>query len=248
MTASRRGRPIRRPAFYAEAESCTRCTVPPARSDRTRAPTAYPHPRSATNHGRTVRLTAWQQGLHLFHMANGVHLTRWLKGAPTPPPTAHPPHRGEGDAETALSGRRWSHRQSDCRWARTPAGCTPAVTAYRRRREAQVGADGLRPTPSQQAEPSIPLYCCCVRSPTSIRGDWATPPLLGVRYMVHNSTFFMAVNPARRNQTAWQRPWAQRLAMRPVLTPRTRSATSRCSASCELRWSRPPDLGRRCGR
>ena len=29
--------------------------------------------------------------------------------------------------------------------------------------------------------------------------------LLGRNYMVHNSTFFMAVNPARRNQTAWQK-------------------------------------------
>jgi choline dehydrogenase-like flavoprotein len=29
--------------------------------------------------------------------------------------------------------------------------------------------------------------------------------LLGRNYMVHNSTFFMAVNPARRNRTAWQK-------------------------------------------
>ena len=29
--------------------------------------------------------------------------------------------------------------------------------------------------------------------------------------MVHNSTFFMAVNPARRNETAWQKLWPQRL-------------------------------------
>jgi choline dehydrogenase-like flavoprotein len=29
--------------------------------------------------------------------------------------------------------------------------------------------------------------------------------LLGRNYMVHNSTFFMAVNPARRNDTAWQK-------------------------------------------
>ena len=29
--------------------------------------------------------------------------------------------------------------------------------------------------------------------------------LLGRNYMVHNSTFFLAVNPARRNDTAWQK-------------------------------------------
>jgi choline dehydrogenase-like flavoprotein len=29
--------------------------------------------------------------------------------------------------------------------------------------------------------------------------------LLGRKYMVHNSTFFLAVNPARRNDTAWQK-------------------------------------------
>jgi len=29
--------------------------------------------------------------------------------------------------------------------------------------------------------------------------------LLGRNYMVHNSTFFMAVNPVRRNDTAWQK-------------------------------------------
>src|SRR4249919_838405 len=29
--------------------------------------------------------------------------------------------------------------------------------------------------------------------------------LLGRNYMVHNSTFFLAMNPARRNDTAWQK-------------------------------------------
>jgi choline dehydrogenase-like flavoprotein len=37
------------------------------------------------------------------------------------------------------------------------------------------------------------------------RGLGNSSGLLGRNYMVHNSTFFLAVNPARRNDTAWQK-------------------------------------------
>jgi choline dehydrogenase-like flavoprotein len=37
------------------------------------------------------------------------------------------------------------------------------------------------------------------------RGLGNSSGLLGRNYMVHNSTFFVAVNPARRNDTAWQK-------------------------------------------
>ena len=56
--------------------------------------------------------------------------------------------------------------------------------------------------------------------------------LLGRNYMVHNSTFFMAVNPARRNQTAWQKTLGLNDWYEAGPDTPTRSATSRCSASC----------------
>ena len=67
--------------------------------------------------------------------------------------------------------------------------------------------------------------------------------LLGRNYMVHNSTFFMAVNPAC-NQTAWQKTlglndWYE--------------AVPGCLGNLQMlgklqaRWSRPPGLGCRCG-
>jgi choline dehydrogenase-like flavoprotein len=37
------------------------------------------------------------------------------------------------------------------------------------------------------------------------RGLGNSSGLLGCNYMVHNSTFFLAVNPARHNDTAWQK-------------------------------------------
>jgi choline dehydrogenase-like flavoprotein len=46
-----------------------------------------------------------------------------------------------------------------------------------------------------------------LRSPSDQhpRGLGNSSGLLGRNYMVHNSTFFLAVNPARRNDTAWQK-------------------------------------------
>ena len=46
-----------------------------------------------------------------------------------------------------------------------------------------------------------------LRSPSDQhpRGLGNSSELLGRNYMVHNSTFFLAVNPARRNDTAWQK-------------------------------------------
>ncbi len=42
-------------------------------------------------------------------------------------------------------------------------------------------------------------------SPAHPNGLGNSSGQLGHNYMVHNSTFFMAVNPARRNRTAWQK-------------------------------------------
>ena len=108
------------------------------------------------------------------------------------------------------SGPPWSHRRCGCCWARTYAGCTPAPTVtpspLRRREvgERTVRIEAKTFVVSGGAVNSTALLLRSV-SDQHRSGLGNSSGLLGRNYMVHNSTFFMAVNPARRNDTAWQK-------------------------------------------
>ena len=174
--------------------------------------TPYPYP--PLSHEPAVERLAVrlrQQGLHPFHMSNGMHL----------------PSMAERRADTTADGSPSSTgNKSDAEnRAVRPALESPTVRlllgAYVRRlhtssdghtvtaAEAHVGERTVRIEAktfvvSGGAVNSTALLLRSV-SDQHPAGLGNSSGLLGRNYMVHNSTFFMAVNPARRNDTAWQK-------------------------------------------
>ena len=69
--------------------------------------------------------------------------------------------------------------------------------------------------------------------------------LVGRNYMVHNSTFFMGVNPFRRNRTSWQKTLGLTTGTSRGAGTSSRSGTSRCWASFAVPWPRACARGRR---
>jgi choline dehydrogenase-like flavoprotein len=152
-----------------------------------------------------------QQGLHPFHMPNGMHL----------------PSMAERRADTTADGSpSATGNKSDAEnRAVRPALESPTVRlllgAYVQRlhaspdghtvtaAEAQVGERAIRIegktfVVSGGAVNSVALLMRSVSHQHS-NGLGNSSGLLGRNYMVHNSTFFLALNPARRNDTAWQK-------------------------------------------
>ena len=152
-----------------------------------------------------------QQGLHPFHMTNGMHLPSMAERRADATADGSPSSTGnKSDAENRAVRPLWSRRRYGCCSARTYDGCTPAAkgtpSPLLRRRWT------IRPCGSKQktfvvsggAVNSTALLLRSV-SDQHPNGLGNSSGLLGRNYMVHNSTFFMAVNPARRNDTAWQK-------------------------------------------
>lgn len=174
--------------------------------------TPYPYP--PLSHEPAVERFAVrlrQQGLHPFHMANGMHL----------------PSMAERRADTTADGSpSATGNKSDAEnRAVRPALDSPTVRlllgAYVARlitssdghtvaaAEAQVVDRTIRIEAktfvvSGGAVNSTALLLRSV-SDQHPRGLGNSSGLLGRNYMVHNSTFLLAVNPARRNDTAWQK-------------------------------------------
>ena len=174
--------------------------------------TPYPYP--ALSHEPVIERFAVrlrQQGLHPFHMANGMHLPSMVeRRADTTADGSPSPSGNKSDAENR---------------AVRPALESPTVRlllgAYVRRlhtsrnghtitaAEAQVDERAVRIEAKTfvVAGGSVNSAALLLRSVSDQHpeGLGNSSGLLGRNYMVHNSTFFMAVNPARRNHTAWQK-------------------------------------------
>src|SRR5215216_1127341 len=174
--------------------------------------TPYPYP--PLSHEPAVERFAVrlrQQGLHPFHMANGMHL----------------PSMAERRADAAADGSPSpTGNKSDAEnRAVRPALESPTVRlllgAYVRRlhtsadghvvshAEAEVGERTVRIQAkifvvSGGAVNSAALLLRSV-SDQHPNGLGNSSGLLGRNYMVHNSTFFLAVDPRHRNDTAWQK-------------------------------------------
>ena len=164
--------------------------------------TPYPYP--PLSHEPAVERLAVrlrQQGLHPFHMSNGMHL----------------PSMAERRADTTADGSPSSTgNKSDAEnRAVRPALESPTVRlllgAYVRR--LHTSSDGHTVT---AAEAHVGERTVRIEAKTFVVSGGAvndqhpaglgnSSGLLGRNYMVHNSTFFMALNPARRNDTAWQK-------------------------------------------
>jgi choline dehydrogenase-like flavoprotein len=199
--------------FYSQAEQLYEVhgsvdedpTEPPHSTD-------YPYP--PLPHEPAVERFAnmlYLQGLHPFHMACAMHL----------------PSIAERIADTTADGSPSSTgNKSDAEnRAVRPALESPSVRlllgAYVRRlhtspdrhtvkaAEAEVGERTVRIEAktfvvSGGAVNSAALLLRSV-SDEQPNGLGNSSGLLGRNYMVHNSTFFMAVNPTQRNDTAWQK-------------------------------------------
>ena len=201
--------------FYAKAEELFEVHGAVG-EDPTEPEHSTPYPYPPLSHEPAVERLAVrlrQQGLHPFHMSNGMHL----------------PSMAERRADTTADGSPSSdwkqERRRESRGA-ARSGITHGAAAARRirppvahqqRRPHRYGCGGAgwradefrieaKTFVVSGAERSTQPPCCCARSATSTQKDLGNSSgLLGRNYMVHNSTFFLAVNPARRNDTAWQK-------------------------------------------
>jgi choline dehydrogenase-like flavoprotein len=199
--------------FYSQAEQLFQVhgsvdedpTEPPHSAD-------YPYP--PLPHEPAVERLAnmlYLQGLHPFHMACAMHLPSLAERIADTTADGSPSSTGnKGDAENR---------------AVRPALESPAVRlllgAYVRRlhtspdghtvtaAQAQVGERTVRVEAktfvvSGGAVNSAALLLRSV-SDQHPNGLGNSSGLLGRNYMVHNSTFFLAVDPRQRNDTAWQK-------------------------------------------
>jgi choline dehydrogenase-like flavoprotein len=174
--------------------------------------TPYPYP--PLSHEPAVERFAvrlGQQGLHPFHMANGMHLPSMVERRADATADGSPsPTGNKSDAENR---------------AVRPALESPTVRlllgAYVRRLLTNPAGDAVTVAEADVAGRTVSVeaktFVVCGGAVNSAalllrsvsdqhpNGLGNSSGLLGRNYMVHNSTFFLAVNPARRNDTAWQK-------------------------------------------
>ncbi|MFV0254131.1 MAG: GMC oxidoreductase [Beutenbergiaceae bacterium] len=197
--------------FYAQAEQLYRVRGD-GTEDPTEPPRSAPYPFDALAHEPEIeRLAgAWRaQGLHPFHSPNGMVLTSQADRAASTGSDGSPDEHG--------------HKMDAENCALDPALATGRVRlltgARIDRLEASngrvVGAVGeVDGEPVVVTADRFVLAAGAVNSAAiMLRSADADHPgglgngsdLIGRRYMVHNSTFFVAVDPRRRNRTQWQK-------------------------------------------
>jgi choline dehydrogenase-like flavoprotein len=174
--------------------------------------TLYPYP--PLSHEPAIERFAVllrQQGLHPFHMANGMHLPSMVERRADATADGSPSSTGnKSDAENR---------------AVLPALESPSVRlllgGYVRRLHTNDDGDVVTAAEAEVAGRTVRIEAktfvvsggavnsaaLLLRSANSQHpnGLGNASGLLGRNYMVHNSTFFLAVNPVRRNDTAWQK-------------------------------------------
>jgi choline dehydrogenase-like flavoprotein len=199
--------------FYAKAEDLFEVHGALG-EDPTEPEHSKPYPYPPLSHEPAVeRLAARlrQQGLHPFHMANGMHLPSMVERRADTTADGSPSATGnKSDAENR---------------AVLPALQSPTVRlmlgAYVRRLHTSPDGHAVIAAEAETGERRVRIEAkTFVVSAGAVNstalllrsvgdqhrsGLGNSSGLLGRNYMVHNSTFFMAVNPVRRNDTAWQK-------------------------------------------
>jgi choline dehydrogenase-like flavoprotein len=199
--------------FYAKAEELFEVHGALG-EDPTEPEHSTPYPCPALSHEPVVERFAVrlrQQGLHPFHMANGMHLPSMAeRRADTTADGSPSPTGNKSDAENR---------------AVRPALESPTVRlllgAYVRRLHTNLDGDAVTTAEADVAGHTIKIEAktfvvsggagnsaaLLLRSMSDRHpgGLGNSSGLIGRNYMVHNSTFFLAVNPTRRNDTAWQK-------------------------------------------
>ena len=199
--------------FYVQAEQLLQAhgTVG---EDPTEPPHSTPYPFPALDHEPTIERLAGslrRQGLHPFHMPNAMNITSAQDRAAVTTSDGCPDETGiKSDAENRLllpalaQGKvQLLPRTEVLRLLTTEDGrrVTGAEARYEGR-VIRINAD------------KVVVSCGAVNSSVLLmrsatrqhpKGLSNSSGLLGRNYMVHNSTFFVGVNPLRTNDTRWQK-------------------------------------------
>ena len=199
--------------FYAKAEELFEVHGAVG-EDPTEPEHSKPYPYPPLSHEPAVERFAVrlrQQGLHPFHMANGMHLPSMVERRADTTADGSPSATGnKSDAENR---------------AVRPALESPTVRlllgAYVRRLHTNPDGDAVTAAEAEVAGRTVRIEAktfvvsggavnsaaLLLRSVSDQhqQGLGNSSGLLGHNYMVHNSTFFLAVDPRRINDTAWQK-------------------------------------------
>jgi choline dehydrogenase-like flavoprotein len=185
-----------------------------AGEDPTEPPRSSPYPHPALAHEPVIERFARslrRQGLHPFHMANGMNLTsqRQREDATaadgTPSPTDVKSEAENRALRPALASER-VRLLTEARVTRlitTEDGATVvAAEADHRGRTLRIEARQFVVSCGAVNTAALLLRSTSAKHPNGLGNS---SDLLGRNYMVHNSTFFIGVDPLRRNRTGWQK-------------------------------------------
>jgi choline dehydrogenase-like flavoprotein len=174
--------------------------------------TPYPYP--PLSHEPAIERLAVrlrQQGLHPFHMANGMHLPSMVERRADATADGSPSSTGnKSDAENRairpaldspsvrlLLGGYVRRLHTD-----TDGGAVTVADVDVAGRAVTIEAKTFVVSGGAVNSAALLMRSVSAQHPNGLGNSSG---LLGRNYMVHNSTFFLAVNPARRNATAWQK-------------------------------------------
>lgn len=182
--------------------------------DPTEPPRSSPYPLPPLPHEPTIERFASslrQQGLHPFHTPNGMNLTtqehrrQSTASDGTPSQTDHKSEAEnralrpalESDRVRLLTEAKVTRLLTDAKGTRIVA-----AEAEFRGRTIRITANQFVVSAGAVNTAALLLRSADERNPDGLGNSSG---LLGRNYMVHNSTFFMGVNPFHKNTTAWQK-------------------------------------------
>lgn len=199
--------------FYTEAEGLFQVHGAPD-EDPTEPPRSAPYPHPPLSHEPTIERfsdSLKKQGLHPFHTPNGMNLDTEAQRRAS---TAADGTPSESDAKSEAENRvlRPALASKDVRLL-IEAKVTRLITAADGRTvvaaEAEVHGRTIRIEAKQfvVSAGAVNTAAVLLHSATDQHPDGLgnSSGLLGRNYMVHNSTFFIGIDPRRRNTTAWQK-------------------------------------------
>ncbi|MFC9553055.1 FAD-dependent oxidoreductase [Rhodococcus sp. NPDC056960] len=199
--------------FYAEAERLYQVHGNDG-EDPTEPPRSSPYPLPPLPHEPTIERFATSlraQGLHPFHSPNAMNLTtqeqrRQATAADgTPSQTDHKSEAENRALRPALESEkvRLLTEAKVTRLLTDPTGSRiVAAEAAFRGRTLRIVANQFVVSAGAVNSAALLLRSANEQNPNGLGNSSG---LLGRNYMVHNSTFFMGLNPLRKNTTAWQK-------------------------------------------
>jgi choline dehydrogenase-like flavoprotein len=199
--------------FYAQAERLYQAHGSVG-EDPTEPPHSTDYPFPAIEHEPVIERFAdslRSQGLHPFHMTNGMNITSADDRAAVTTADGCPDHTGiKSDAENralvptlAANTVKLLPRTQVIRLLTAPDGRTViGAEARYERRVIRINAGKVVVSAGAVNSSVLLLRSSTLQHP---QGLGNSSGLLGRNYMVHNSTFFVGVNPLHRNSTRWQK-------------------------------------------